>query len=212
MVMMSWLLLAGAVLVVSVLAVLVYSGLWEHPSKVVERPLGPFTMVYKAVRGNYRNTGQAMMDVCKVMEKLGIAGGQGVGFYYDVPGRTADKDLRSIGGSVVKTELTEAQAEALKKEGMGVFRLATPLRTYATSFPWRTMISIFMGISKSYAALHKDERVNGLPKLCLSQVPTDLCTGGSVELYDAEKHCIWYCMPAEHMELLGVPEFFAVAH
>ncbi len=128
--------------------------------KIRTESLGGEIIVYKEIRGDYKQSGQVMDDVYyTLLNEHKLETFKGVGIYFDNPQDTPKDKLRSIAGCVIE----KADYDRLK-DIPSEYRTAelSEQECISTSFPYRGKLSVLLSIMKVYPALAKYATKNGL--------------------------------------------------
>ncbi|MBN1114835.1 MAG: GyrI-like domain-containing protein [Oligoflexia bacterium] len=169
-------LLAGIIVVV--LGVLAYSGLFSSV-EYVAMDMGPYTIAYQEFTGDYSRTGPVFEKVYKDLEAMGIKTTKGMGIYYDDPKTTPRDQCRSDIGVIVD-EPTMDVVKAIRESYE--IKIVPEGKYLVAEFPYRTKLSILIGVFKAYPELENEIRQNGyVQKECM-------------ELYDSVNNKILYMM------------------
>ncbi len=122
---------------------------------VSEVQKGPYYLVYKKNKGAYEDLGPLFESMHKFAEDQDIADVRMFGIYYDDPKKVEKNSLRSEVGVILKDKGTFGHfRKKLIRESVLFKRLKK--QSYAiTEFPFRNMLSIFIGIGKAYPALEE---------------------------------------------------------
>lgn len=151
------------------------------PVIVVEKKVGPMTLVYLKHTGPYQTIKTSMDTVYdNLMEKGKIQPARGFGLYYDNPRQVAKEKLRSLAGCILD-QPDEAKADSLKSMG---FKVAVIPETDAiySEFPLKGPLSILFGVFKVY------------PKMMGYQADHKLATRPIMEIYNILEKKIEYVM------------------
>lgn len=151
-----------------------------HTVRIEEREVGPYTLLYKAQTGDYRQIGEVLEEVLGACKSAGVDAYFGFGIYHDDPSVTPIEELRSEAGVILK-ETSVALAEE-KLKGRFEMREFPKIRAIVSEFPFRNFMSIIVGIYKVYPELEKEREARGFPK------------GYAMEIYDPGTK-ILYVMP-----------------
>ncbi|MCX5751855.1 MAG: GyrI-like domain-containing protein [Candidatus Saganbacteria bacterium] len=174
---LKWILIVIVVLVLILAGFLAYLGAFSSV-KVVEKEMGPYTVVYERFVGPYQETGKVFDKVYKSLAADKIQTTVGIGVYYDDPKTTpADKFRSDCGSAIANKDL--AKVKALKK--YKIMPIAKK-RCLVVEFPMKNMLSYMIGPMKAYPELGKYAAVN---KIKVSLV---------YEVYDMAAHKAYYVM------------------
>lgn len=148
------------VLVVLLGGLLIYLGAL-YPIRVETGVKGPFRVVFQPLRGNYRQVGDVAEALAPRLAAAGIPADRQtfIGIYYDDPRKVEEAQLRSEAGFIVPETVGDLPAELA-----GEYHIKTiPATEYAFAyFPYRNMLSIFMGIFRVYPKLTVAVRERGV--------------------------------------------------
>ena len=143
-----------------------------------EREIGPLVMACRERLGDYKDSGRAMKVVHEGLVKdFNLKTTVGVGIYYDDPRITPKDKLRAN-----LCWLLEAGNQARIVEVSARYNvLQLGRQKYAAAdFPYRTRLSIIIGVLKVYPALSRHVLKHGIR-------PTEI-----IEIYDAPAGVITY--------------------
>jgi hypothetical protein len=174
---LKWVMIVIIVLVLVVLGFLTYLGAFSSV-KVVEKEMGPYTVVYERFVGPYQETGKVFDKVYKSLAADKIETIVGIGVYYDDPKTTpADKFRSDCGAAIADKDL--AKVKSLKK--YKIMRIAKK-PCLAVEFPLKNLLSYMIGPMKAYPELGKYAAAN--------KVQISLC----YEVYDMAAKKAYYVM------------------
>ncbi len=143
--------------------------------KIREKMVGPFQMVYKEQKGEYKFTGAIIASVYKSIKAENLPGSRGFGMYYDNPKITKKEDLRSDAGVILNNAIEDTNRN-------GFLRKEFPLqKCVLIEYPNKNFLSVYTGMAKVYPKLFDYVVTNGYKK-----VPV-------MEIYEESK--IIYLMP-----------------
>lgn len=119
---------------------------------VEEKEMGPYTVVYVDNVGDYKKVGPVMDNLYQWLKKAGITQTAGIWIYLDNPASVPVDQLRSQVWSVINPEdeikITDLwlsyKTQTIEKK----LRLVV-------AFPYKNMLSYFMGPIKVYPVLNK---------------------------------------------------------
>lgn len=131
-----------------------------HEVKIERTTQGPFPVIFKPLRGEYRQVGEVATALSPRLDRLGIKEQTFIGIYYDNPRSVPTEQLRSEAGFIVPG-VTELPA-ALKGEYH--FKVVQANEYASAYFPYRNMLSVFMGIFKVYPKLSEHMRAQGIER------------------------------------------------
>ncbi|NPE27334.1 hypothetical protein HNV12_05015 [Methanococcoides sp. SA1] len=166
------------ILILVVLAFLVNCGLFFKP-KVTTKNMGPLKIVYKDHVGPYQETGKIQDEIYHyLLNDQNLETYKGIGIYYDNPKKVAQDQLRSKSGCIIE------QKDVNKKIDLGNYDEMTidKQEMIYAEFPFKSKMSIMLGIMKVYPLLQKYCEENGL------------MFRESIELYDVPNKKIIYLM------------------
>lgn len=140
---------------------------------------GGESFIYKEVSGNYKQSGKVMKEIYDVLLSKGISSNIGIGVYYDNPKQVKEEKLRSEVGIIIEESFRQKIEEVthnykIKQTNKGEYLQA--------EFPYKSMISIFIGMYKFYPELKKEIDKNGYKQ------------GVCSEIYDMKNQKIYYRM------------------
>ena len=146
-------LIVFALFVSVTISFLAYMGLFKS-MEVKSSEFGPYSFFYKPFLGPYEEVGPIFKDIREVLKKQNIKIESMAGIYYDDPKKIEAKNLRSEVGAILSKE--EAQKHQSKLLGKSLKFKRLPRQNYiSTEFPFRNMISVYIGIKKAYSALEE---------------------------------------------------------
>ncbi len=147
--MKKFLVFIGLIIIVIVL-MLSYYGLFTEV-KIVEREVGPLWLVYEKHIGDYKNVGPVMDIIYNdLLSNASIEAAKGFGLYYDNPQEIEKEKLRSIVGCILEKG-DENKIEDLKDKYK--IKEYPSSKSVVVEFPFKGMLSIFIGIFKVYPKL-----------------------------------------------------------
>ncbi len=159
-----------AMLVCIIVLFLAYFGLFSSVN-FTESKSNTFTVVYKTIIGDYRQSGAVMDEVFYFLKHShGVETTKGFGFYFDNPQKTKTENLRSIAGCIADIKINKSEIE---KAGFKTVEVQGA-NAYATTFPYKSKFSIMFSLFKVYPALSKklaDEGKDSLPVIEIYDVP-----------------------------------------
>ncbi|MFH1714579.1 MAG: GyrI-like domain-containing protein [Elusimicrobiota bacterium] len=146
---------------------------------------GPFTLVYEVHIGDYKEVGNIQNRLYKSLMEDNIDCTQGFGIYYDNPAKVKPEELRAITGCIVPA-IFKVRLEKLGN----VYKVKNIPQTkcVGSTFPFKNMASIIIGIMKVY------------PKLQIYIERNNLQTGPAMEIYDVPNKKIEYLFPIENLD------------
>jgi hypothetical protein len=152
---LKWVLIVLLVLVLIVVGFLAYLGVFSSVA-VVEKEMGPYTVVYERFVGPYQETGKVFEKVYKSLTADKIETTVGIGVYYDDPKTTpADKFRSDCGAAIADKDVSKVKA--LKK-----YKLMSIAKKpcLVVEFPIKNMLSYMIGPMKAYPELMKHATAN----------------------------------------------------
>ncbi len=168
-----------AIIIVAIIIFLFYMKFFSKVS-VREEKTGPYTFAYTEHVGSYSGVGKPMMELDKKMREAGFKSTLGIGIYYDDPKNTPKEELRSEVGSIISEKDME---KVEKEENSFKFKTMEEKTRIVAEFPYRNMMSYFMGPMKVYPAMGKYMKEKGY----------NMDTVGT-EVYDMENKKIIFMM------------------
>lgn len=149
---------------------------------VKEEKVGPFHIVYREVKGSYRQTGKVSMEIQSLLKENGIDNDRFFAVYLDDPRSVPEENLRSLVGHILPPGSREAKLPAEYKSAILPEKLAL-----VSIFPLKTQASIFLGMFKVYPAIFAQAAKSGYP----DKKP-------SLEIYEPSKGQTIYIYPFEY--------------
>lgn len=149
--------IAAAVLVLGGAGLLAYLGMFSTVA-VVEKEMGPYTMVYESFVGPYAQSGQVFERLYKSLKADGIEAEDGIGIYYDDPRKVPANQLRSDCACVLTPD------QVVKAQSLGPkYRFKTIERSASlvVEFPIRNAMSYMIAPMKTYPALAQAAKAKG---------------------------------------------------
>lgn len=155
--------------------------------KVVEEKIGPFTIAYEAVTGDYAKTGATLDKLYASLAADKIFPTKGIGIYLDDPRLVKKEDLRSKVGCI----LSDKDAKAVKKmkKKYTVMKLDAK-DSMVVRFPIKNKASFIVGVMKAYPAITAYAKEKNY---ALSE---------SVEIYDMTNKVSLYTMKVEKQKIV----------
>lgn len=145
----KWTALCLGISVLVVIGFLAYLGLFSS-LPVMEKEMGPYTLVYDSFVGDYKDTGPVFERVHQALLKEGITAVDGIGIYHDDPAQVPADQRRSDCGSVLPEKDLGRVPELQQKYKIKV--LEKKLSMVAV-FPVKNTLSYMLGPMKGYKAL-----------------------------------------------------------
>ena len=119
--------------------------------------IGPLTLVYEKHRGDYAKSGEIQNKLYYSLKKDGILTYKGFGIYFDNPNKVEKEKLRSEVGCIIETK----DIDKLQHLDYNV-KIINKKKRYYADFPFRSKISIMIGILKVYPKINNFIDKNGL--------------------------------------------------
>ncbi len=150
-----------------------------HDIKIRTERTGGETVVYKKVKGDYKQTSSASNEVYDyLLDSLKIKTYKGIGIFYDNPKQVRKEELRSEVGCIVEPE----DVDKLEKAGCKYEIKQLPFsQSTVVEFPYKGGLSVLVGLMKVHPELEKYAQAHHLPE----QAPM-------VEIYDMPAKRIIY--------------------
>ncbi|GHT50483.1 hypothetical protein AGMMS49982_05880 [Bacteroidia bacterium] len=166
-----------AIVIVLLVLIYAYFGGFKRIEFRVEAQGGEM-LVYEDMTGDYGQSGAVTDRVYHaLLDDYGIATTQGFGIYYDNPKDVEKSKLRSEVGCIVADLESTTASKLLERFKVKTYPITNCI---VTEFPYKGMMSIFVGIMKVYPALAQYAKENGY-------------AGGAVmEIYDVPNKTIIY--------------------
>ncbi len=163
--------------------------------EVKETSKGPWYLLYQKYQGDYAKIGPLFEKIRAFADKEGIAYEAMFGIYYDDPKKTAKEKLRAEAGLMLDAEGFALYQKNFAKsliDHKPIFFKELPLRDYiAVHFPFRNMLSIWLGVLKAYPTLDKYAKQKGYPEYEYKE--KDYQKNFAMEIYEKEYTC--YLLP-----------------
>lgn len=149
----------GIVIVLLFGAYVYYGGF--HPIKIKAETTGGETIVYKKVRGDYKQTSSATNEVYDyLLTTLKIQTYKGIGIFYDNPKNVKKEELRSEAGCIIEpSDMNKLEAAPCKYE----IKQLPQSRSIVVEFPYKGSLSVLIGLVRVHPKLEKYIRTNHLP-------------------------------------------------
>ena len=172
-----------AILLGGALAYLGYLGTFQK-MKVSQDSFGPYHLIYKTHKGPYEEVVKVYEEMRRYQEEMKIDSEIMFGIYYDDPDKVEKSKLRSeIGFVLSKKVYKKLQAE---NQDENIKFKSIPNRKYVfTTFPYKNMVSIFIGVSKAYPALKEYLKSKNYPEYEYKE--TGYENSYALELYHKDK-------------------------
>ena len=151
-----------------------YFGLF-YRINIVEKTVGPFTILYEKHVGDYRGAG-AVSDrlYYELLDEHHIECKKGFGIYYDKPGETETEKLRCITGNILEDVDAGKLAELEKKYTIKVF---PETKAVYSEFPFKSTgekgsgkMFIVMSLMRTYPALEKYLQEKNYPRTPIMEI------------------------------------------
>ncbi|CAH1784963.1 unnamed protein product [Owenia fusiformis] len=153
-------------------------------------PIGQVTVAYKFARGSYKQAGNIFTQVIALAPD-----NRTFGIYYDDPKAVPEDKLRYIVGTIISEGDQKIDTEIREKflrNDYKVTHFPEVSNAVKTQFPFNTMISVFIAISRVYPALGQYIQENRL------------CAHPMLEIYDC--NTIHFMAPLAKQDEFYVPE------
>ncbi|MEW6515647.1 MAG: hypothetical protein AB1439_01905 [candidate division FCPU426 bacterium] len=157
------------------------AGWFEQPN-VMEKPAGPYLMVYEKFEGEYQQAGEKLLDMTHVLKAQGLHPVKQFYMYFDNPLESERGRLRYIAGIILDEADASRFPEIAQTYVVRTFPLQDCLKAVTS---YRTRLSTLFGIMKVYPALEKLREQRGYAK------------NPFVEIYDETNQLIVYLLPVE---------------
>ncbi|KAI5093682.1 testis-expressed protein 264-like isoform X1 [Silurus meridionalis] len=186
-----WALTGFFLLLLSFSVYVVYSGLLTkiHIS-TGSSPVKSITVAYKYREGPYRESGLLFAESCKIAPELPT-----VGVFYDDPKKVPGPECRCAVGSILSEGDQRPSAELqelYEKLGFRIFTFPEVTHVVSSCFPYRTRLSIILGVYRVY------------PQLACYIKDRKLCAHPFLEIY--RNRLIYYMSPLARQGDFYVPE------
>lgn len=166
-----------AIVVIAILSIYAYFGGFNS-IKVKTEVTGGEVIVYKEVKGNYKQTPDITNEIYYyLLNELGIETYKGIGVFYDNPKEVEEKKLRSESGCIIEAR----DIERLNSDKCKYKIQILPTDTVITAeLLFKGTLSIFMGFIKVYPAIEKYAQTHNMGN------------GPIIEIYDVTNKKIIY--------------------
>lgn len=166
---------------------LVFIGFWAYIGMfsglpVIEKEMGPYTLVYDSFVGDYKDTGPVFAGIHESLLKDGITTIDGIGIYHDDPAKVPAGQRRSDCGSVLPEKDLSRVPELQQKYKIMILEKKPNM---VAVFPVKNMLSYMLGPMKGYAALIDYAKAKGYKMT------------EPYEYYDMAGKKIYFVMPIE---------------
>ncbi|CAM1327110.1 TEX264 (predicted), partial [Pycnogonum litorale] len=182
------------ILFLTIFILVIYSGLFtEIVIKTCKPPFASLEVAYKYSRGVYKNCSILFTEVHALAPSL-----KNYGIYYDDPDKVKQNDLRYIVGAVLSDgenpDLTadDEVRQKLLEHGYKIQSFPVVENVVMTSFPFKSMVSVMIAISRVY------------PRLKNYIEEHKLCAYPIIEIYESNQ--IIFCMPLSKQDEFFVEE------
>ncbi len=152
------LLIISSIAILALVAMLAYMGVFSTV-KVVEKEVGPYTLVVERYAGEYKDTGKIFEKVYKAVKNEGIQTTRGIGIFYDDPKSVAKDKLRSDCGVILEGKDLD-KVPALRKKKFNIMTIRKK-KSMVAEFPLVNTFSYMIGPAKGYPALMKHMQEKG---------------------------------------------------
>ncbi|KAL0599938.1 Testis-expressed protein 264 [Plecturocebus cupreus] len=169
---MSDLLLLGLIggltllLLLTLLAFAGYSGLLAGVAvSAGSPPILNITVAYKFHMGPYGETGRLFTESCSISPKL-----RSIAVYYDNPHMVPPDKCRCAVGSILSEGEESPSPELIdlyQKFGFKVFSFPAPSHVVTATFPYTTILSIWLATRRVHPALDTYIKVRYRPGVCV---------------------------------------------
>lgn len=150
---------------------------------IKEKVMGPFKLVYKEHIGPYKETGKIQNEIYySLLNEKNIETYKGFGIYYDDPQDTPQNELRSKSGCILEEKDYDKIHQLENDYNLMEFEKQ---KFIYTEFPYKSKLSIVMGIFKVYPKIEKYVKEKGYKKREV------------MEIYNVPNKKIIYLMPIE---------------
>ncbi|XP_018542232.1 testis-expressed protein 264 [Lates calcarifer] len=180
-------------LLLSILTVVyvLYSGLRTDITVLTgSPPIRKITFAYKFKQGPYRNCGQLFQESHSIGPTLSL-----IGVFYDNPNKVSASQCSYAVGSILSEGENEADEELIRRyetSGFNVFSFPEVTHVVTTSFPYRTILSVFLRLWRVY------------PRIQRYIVEKRLCAHPFLEIYREGQ--IQFMAPLARQDDFYVPE------
>ncbi|ELU09699.1 hypothetical protein CAPTEDRAFT_179110 [Capitella teleta] len=175
----------------TIIVAVIYSGLlYNIQVRTGTPPIKNFKGVYKFGRGPYSDSGAIFSDVVSISPKS-----KTFGVYYDDPKAVESKDLRWAVGCVTaegKDSPDDDLVKSFTDKGFKEISFPAVANVVKTEFPYRSPLSIFIGVFRVY------------PQLSAFVKERSLCAHPMIEIYSNDT--IHYMSPLCMQDDFYVPE------
>ncbi|XP_067684129.1 testis-expressed protein 264 homolog [Haliotis asinina] len=179
-------------LLITVFLLLVYSGLFRTVEVGAGRPpIADVVIAYKFFRGPYKETGPHFTELAKLAPD-----NKCLGIFYDDPNTVAPRKLRFVVASILAeggAPISEEMRKKFTDEGYKIHNLPFVTNVVKTSFPYISLLSIFIAMSKVY------------PRVAEYVQEHKLCAHPCLEIYDGKD--IHFMAPLAKQDEFYVSEY-----
>ncbi|XP_053508440.1 testis-expressed protein 264 homolog [Ictalurus furcatus] len=180
-----------ALLLLTISVYVVYSGLLtEIHISTGSSPVKSITVAYKYREGPYKESGLLFEESCRIAPELPT-----VGVFYDDPKKVPGPKCRCAVGSILSEGDQKPSAELqelYEKFGFHIFTFPEVTHVVSSCFPYRTRLSIILGVRRVY------------PQLDCYIKDRKLCAHPFLEIY--RSRLIYYMSPLAKQGDFYVPE------
>jgi hypothetical protein len=145
----KWSALGLGVLILLFIGFLTYMGLFSSLT-VVEKEMGPYTLVYDSFVGDYKDTGPVFERVNQALLKEGITATDSIGIYHDDPTKVPADQRRSDCAMLLPEKDLNRVPELQQKYKIMVLEKK---KSMVAVFPIKNTLSYMLGPMKGYKAL-----------------------------------------------------------
>ncbi|GAA6086161.1 testis-expressed protein 264-like isoform X2 [Tachysurus ichikawai] len=165
----------------------VYSGLLtEIHISTGSSPVKSMTVAYKYKQGPYKDSSLLFAESCRVAPELPI-----VGVFYDDPKKVPGPECRCAVGSILSEgdQRPSAELQVLyEKFGFRIFTFPEVTHVVSSRFPYRTRLSILLGVYRVYPQLDRYIKVLifSIHKVHNHMSPS----AAALTFIDRRRHCV----------------------
>jgi hypothetical protein len=178
-----WKIVAGTLILLGlgIVGALVLAGWFDQPV-FMEKPSGPYQLIFEKVAGEYQQAGALTDRMAAWLKDRGVKTSKSFGLYFDHPLEAERGTVRFIAGQIVEPADAAQIPDLARTYLVKTFPRQVCLKAI---IPYRTRLSVMVGITKVYPALEKKRVERGHEK------------NPVLEIYDLENKLIVYLMPLE---------------
>jgi len=166
---------------IALLVALSLAGMFDQP-EFTERSVGPYTLVFKKIDGEYQQTGLFIESMKTWLSQQGINSQMSFAMFFDNPQKTESKNLRFIAGHILSDKDADKLDVVSKQYLVKIFPRQKCL---VGIFPYRSPLSILFGLMKVY------------PELELLREEKGYANHPIMEIYDKQEKQTVYLQPIE---------------